>query len=183
MSLGIDYSNGTANFDKKNGIHFGVISQHSVGEVWYDSAEADYGEAVCPECGNTVIDSVLYQSKEYGDIEDQELAKKDYYCNICMVSFWSDRCFPEEPLEWSYTGEGYILTDCLDTDIMVIKSPYYTFTGFCSPCVPGAGDLDNYAPEGVKTYCLDHSWFEKWAPYPIYKVEDDTFVPVPKEQK
>lgn len=41
------------------------------------------------------------------------------------------------------------MTDCLDNDAFIIKSPYYTYAQFCSPCVPGAGNLDNpYIPSG-----------------------------------
>ena len=84
-----------------------------------------------------------------------------------------------EPIGWNYSDDGYELTDCLDNDIFVLKSPYYTFAQFCSPCVPGAGNLDNAMPDGVKTYCLGHDWFEEGkAPYPVYSVETDLRVDV-----
>jgi hypothetical protein len=60
---------------------------------------------------------------------------------------------------------------------MVVKSPFYTYAQFCSPCVPGAGNLDNPMAEGVKTYCLGHDWFEGGvAPYPVWRVDDHAFV-------
>jgi len=64
--------------------------------------------------------------------------------------------------------------NCLDSDILVTKSPFYTYAPFCSPCVPGAGNLDSTVPigieapydrdeqirtmstMGVKTYCFAH---------------------------
>ncbi len=86
----------------------------------------------------------------------------------------SEREVPDEPLGWSFDDDGYNLTDCLDSDIFVLKSPYYTFARFCSPCVPGAGNLDSADPDGVKTYCLGHDWFDEGkAPYPVYSVETD----------
>lgn len=50
----------------------------------------------------------------------------------------------------------------------------WTFAQFCSPCVPGAGSLDNPVEDGAKTYCLDHDWFDGGvAPYPVFRVADD----------
>ena len=161
---GIDYGLiGQSNRNRETGIHYGVISQNSIGEAWFDHSEPDYGEAHCPKCNSEILDSQEIAS-----------AKKDYWCKKCKKSFWSEECFPEEPLSFSYEANGYILTSCLDSDIMVIKSPFYTFTKFCSPYVPGAGDLNNYMEGGVKTYCLGHTWFDDdVAPYPVYSVETD----------
>jgi hypothetical protein len=96
----------------------------------------------------------------------------DYACESCEYVFDSCQAFGEEPQGWNYSGDGYELTDCLDSDIFVLKSPYYTFAPFCSPCVPGAGDLDNAMDDGVKSYCLGHDWFEGGkAPYKVFSVE------------
>ena len=55
-------------------------------------------------------------------------------------------------------------------DIFIIKSPYYTFCDYCSPCAPGAGDLSTTG--NVKTYCFGDDWFDGGkAPYTIYNVE------------
>jgi hypothetical protein len=99
---------------------------------------------------------------EYPEPEEGE--DEDSYCDC-------------DPVGWSYEGEGYKLIDCLDTDIMVLESPFYTFAQFCSPCVPGAGNLDHAMPDGVKCYCLGHDWFEDGkAPYPVYRVSDNYIV-------
>ena len=60
--------------------------------------------------------------------------------------------------------------------IMVTKSPYYTLCRYCSPCFPGAGDLNS---EGdVKTYCFGHDWFDgDKAPYPVYSVATNQMIP------
>lgn len=73
---------------------------------------------------------------------------------------------------WEYKGEGYHLIQFADDfTIFVCKSPFYTRTAPCSPCAPNAGDLNTYKPDGIKTYCLDGSWFEDGqAPYPVHKV-------------
>jgi hypothetical protein len=169
----IDYGGGVTNVDLKTGIRYGVISQHSVGEAWYEQSEPDYGEAHCPECGQEIFDSSLYSSGERGNEKDGELADQDYYCeNCCKESFWSDEVFGE-PISWFFEDDEYYLVSCLDSDIMVIRSPYYTYAAPCSPCVPGAGDLDSPREDGVKTYCLDSEWFDDDAPYPIFEVSEE----------
>ena len=93
-------------------------------------------------------------------------------CESCHILIDSQDCFGDEPQGWSFEGDGYKLTDCLDSDVFVLESPFYTFAQFCSPCVPGAGNLDNAMLGGVKTFCLGHDWFEEGvAPYPVYSVK------------
>jgi hypothetical protein len=175
MSAGIDYGMGRTNINHETGIRYGVISQHSVSQAWCDSAEPDYGEPTCPKCGNAALE---YDSDQEG--EDWEAARHecaDFMCVDCEYVFGSESAYSEEPQSWSYSDEGYELGDCLDSDIIVVKSPFYTFAPFCSPCVPGAGNLDSAEPDGVKTYCLGHDWFEDGAaPYPVYSVETEELV-------
>jgi hypothetical protein len=166
---GIDYGLGQSNVDRETGIRYGVISQNSVLQSWADSSEPEYGEPTCPECGGSVKDS--------SEVEADWNTGKDYACVECKQVFWSDRVFSDEALGYSYTGDGYKLTDCLDSDVFVLKSPYYTFAQFCSPCVPGAGNLDNPCTDGPKTYALGHDWFEdQIAPYPVYSVKTGELV-------
>lgn len=42
-----------------------------------------------------------------------------------------------------YEHDGYKITKCLDNDLMILKSPFFTYAQFCSPCVPGACNLDS----------------------------------------
>ena len=156
---GIDYGVGQANIDSKTGCRYGVISQHTVGQAWFDEAEPDYGKPHCPNCGNEVCES-------------EEPYCKDYCCKLCEESFWSDVVYGDEPCGWYYEDNDYNLTDCLNNDIFVLRSPFYTHAQFCSPCVPGAGNLDSPCADGPKTLCLGHDWFENGvAPYPVFSVE------------
>ncbi len=178
-NIGIDYGLGQSNVDKLTGIRFGVISQHSVGQAWYDSAEADYGEPTCPECGNEAVE---YNEDKHFDYEGHRHSCNDYACENCRKHFSSEDCFGDEPQGWNYDGDGYQLTDCLDSDIFILKSPFFTYAQFCSPCVPGACNLDNpldISHGGLdvsvlpKCYCLGHDWFEDGkAPYRMFKVSD-----------
>jgi hypothetical protein len=172
MPAGIDYGLGQSNVDKKTGIRYGVISQHSVMPEAMEDFEQDYGEPTCHKCGNPAVDS---SDPSVSDADWN--SGKDYACKDCEITFWSDYAFSEESLGFSYDKDGYQLTNCLDSDIFVLKSPYYTTAQFCSPCVPGAGNLDNFESDGVKTYCLGHDWFDEGkAPYPVYSVATDELV-------
>lgn len=172
--IGLDYGLGRTNVDRATGIRFGVISQHSVGQMWYDNSEADYGKPSCPKCGEPAVDHSAVED----DTEDWETAKyecADYACLTCKYVFGGESAYPEEPLGFSFEDSEYTLSDCLQTDIMILRSPYYTYAQYCSPCVPGAGNLDNPTNEtGPKTYALGHDWFEDGkAPYRLYRVSDD----------
>lgn len=197
MYSGIDYSLGRSNFNALTGIHYGVISQHSLSDWIYEviSDGADFGPATCPKCGTEfgVLDDndkviVGESSSAADDISTADwFDGQDYYCTECEHCFWSDNAFSEEMLGWSHDEDGYKLQDCLQSDVFVIESPYYTYAQFCSPCVPGAGNLDNpldfepnsltFNSDAPKTYCFGHDWFESGrAPYRVFKVADNTEV-------
>ncbi len=174
MSAGIDYGSGMTNIDVETGIRFGVISQHSIGQAWADSAEADYGKPTCPKCGNEAIEyDVEKDGTDEKPFECSKYGCADFMCLACEYVFDSSDAYGDEPIGYTYDGDGYKMCDCLDSDVMVLQSPYYTFAPFCSPCVPGAGNLDGAEHEqhGVKTYALGHDWFEDGkAPYPVFSV-------------
>ncbi len=172
-NAGIDYSLGRSNFDTTNGIHFGVISSHSVDpESPWNDAEGNYGKPHCPSCGNEIKasdDETLFA--EGTDDTPDWFDGKDFTCVACESCYWSDSVYSEEALGYTYEDGEYNLTDCLQSDIFVLKSPYYTFAQFCSPCVPGAGNLDNPREDGPKTYALGHQWFDgDKAPYRVFSV-------------
>lgn len=185
MSTGIDYGHGLTNIDHATGIRYGVISQHSLAEWFFNEIESDYGEPHCPKCG-----AEAYNSNE-ADFDDESgsgaksdiwFDGKDYYCLSCKFCFWSEEAFPEEPQGFSIDDGNYLAVDCLDSDVMVIKAPFYTYAPFCSPCVPGAGNLDGIQTTRIdascpKTYCFGHGWFEGGrAPYRVFRVNDDVEV-------
>jgi hypothetical protein len=175
MTAGIDYSLGRSNVNLETGIHYGVISQNSISQAWCDSAEPDYGDATCPVCE---CETLTYNSAKHETFKQfDSRGCADYACEYCETSFDSQDCFSEEANGWNYEGDGYVLTDCLDSAVFVISSPFYTFTQFCSPCVPGAGNLDSPDEDGIKTYCVGHDWFEDGeAPYAVFSVATNELV-------
>lgn len=172
---GIDYGLGTSNIDTASGIRYGVIAMNSINLDYSSDFEPEYGEPHCPKCGAVVV------SSDDASLPDADWNEgKDYACVACESVYWSDAVFPDESQGWSYDRDGYTLTDCLDNDIFVLQSPYFTYAQFCSPCVPGAGNLDtpiSAEDGGAKCYALGHDWFDdKVAPYPVYRVSDGALV-------
>lgn len=145
--LGIDYSLGRSNIDE-NGIRYGVIPANSVGESWFEESEPHY-VASCPECGS-------------------ELETFEEVTCICGYKIDPDSDFDLlEPLSLYIDNAEYLAEQSYDDpDIFILKSPYYTYCQFCSPCAPGAGYLLNTLDvpnEDNRAYCFGHDWFEPHA--------------------
>ena len=167
---GIDYGMGRTNVDQTNGIRFGVISMHSIVPEALDDFENDYGTPHCPKCGNDVKSETGRDGAEDWDHYHTH-GCNDFVCETCEHWLDSSDVYSEESLGMSYEQDGYQISDCLNSDLIITKSPFYTFAQFCSPCVPGAGNIDNPMEDGVKTYCLGDDWFENGkAPYPVYSM-------------
>lgn len=60
-----------------------------------------------------------------------------------------------EPISWSYELDGIKAAYSANGSFLfVFKSPVVVRCNYCSPCVPGAGDLDNLNPDGIEAYGL-----------------------------
>ncbi len=146
MSLGIDYGLGRTNIDTATRIRYGVISQHSLASWFYDEYEPVYGEPHCPKCGYASVDASTLSAEQLNTTDEeyeQGSGCTDYACHNCRYTFDSSEAFPDEPIGHELKTSEYTAIDCLDSDVMLLKSPYYTYAPFCSPCVPGAGNLDD----------------------------------------
>ena len=152
---GIDYGLGQSNIDTKTGIRFGLISANSLHEYFWEDVEAKYGQ-YCPDCGSDLPD----------DWEDEGT------CPACGEGIVDGDQYGDEPdSQVINTGgvEGFVGSD---NEVWVTKSPFYTHAQFCSPCMPGAGNLNHPCTDGPKTYCLPGEWFDDGeAPYPVYPVD------------
>lgn len=176
---GIDYGGyAGSNRDPVTGIHYGVIRYNSLADWAWERFEDDYGDPACPKCGGDVTPSAEVEDDTLDTLDIEQL--KDFLCVSCVRTFWDHQCMADESIGFSYEGEGYTAHDAFDkTCVFVIKSPYYTYTRFCSPCAPGAGDLDGplEPDEGVKTFCFGPDWFEDGeCPYRVWRVVDDVEV-------
>lgn len=192
MSRGIDYGNGLTNINHETGIRYGVISQNDVLQAWSDSSDAEYGEPHCPKCGEEATAIPTHTESDpsgegkwarvIADIpeewEEWENDGCDYACGSCCYLFDSSEAYGEQPLSFSLNDGEYKATQGGDdSDIFILDSPFYTYAAFCSPCAPGACYLRNPDTDGERAYCFNHDFFEDGvAPYPIYRVADDSLV-------
>lgn len=182
---GIDYGGGMTNRDPETDIRYGVIGMNSehLSEFAWDSLEADYGDPACPECGGDVIDfDKVVNEKAYK--RHRTHSSHDYACDSCCLILGSDEVTGDEPVGHVIEEEGYAGFVDSHNDMMITKSPYFTYAQFCSPCAPGAGHLENPCDAGPKTYCLGHDWFRDGkAPYVVYEVATGNLVPPPGAEK
>ena len=169
MNAGIDYGMGRTNIDFESGLRYGVISMGDVMQAWSDESEGDYGKACCPKCGNDAL--------EYEDTRESQAYHKygrgchDWMCERCGLIFDSADAYPEEAICYFVDTDEYTIQTCLDSDLIVTKAPYFTRASYCSPCVPGACDLNDAHEDGAECFCLGHDWFDDGvAPYPVYSV-------------
>lgn len=179
---GIDYSRGQSNYDPETGIAYGIIAQNSVmpealDDVMFNGEDLgfeSFRQQVKEELQSAVT-SVLgtYSSAECSDEEAQEIY--DMFDEELGEGYSMGESGP-----WEYT-EGNLTVRLDETNLWVFKSAYYTKAQYCSPCMPGAGNLDTSCEDGPKAYCLGADWFEDGkAPYPIYRVDNDELVYVPE---
>ncbi len=171
------------NYDEKTGIHYGVISPNSINQ-----------ETLNDLCDRSV--DTIYEESKKTFLNDLESFCEDHYLNFANIdkdSFIDEfnQNYENDYHGYEYEDKEYSLHICDDNfGIFVIRSPFYTYTKQCSPCAPGAGDLDSpvsideynktahntFMYGTVKAYCLPKDFFdEEYAkiPYRYYRVSDD----------
>lgn len=175
MSKGIDYGLGMSNLDNETGIRYGVISRNSVSGDALDDIHTQGDNLTyraCVEESKKIIDTGIrgtladlgFGGRTIDHIDVDGLVDKVW----SEVEQEFNDGYEEQDDTFRYEREGYII-ETSSLGLFVIKSPFYTFASFCSPCCPGAGDLDSPSEDGVKTYCLGPDWFDGEAPYtPLY---------------
>lgn len=144
-----DYGNGLTNIDMSNGIRYGVISCNTPAYL-YEDMEMLYPPMEC-ECGWVDKDNI------YPD-----------ECPECGAELEPDDM--AESIGWKIDDGTILAEDCLYNDAMILKSDWVAYVAWCSPCVPGAGDLDfprELGQDGCWAYCLPKDYFdEQYAPCP-----------------
>ena len=149
-------------------------------------ADVDFLDNGSAYVGLTQILPIGTNPERPADREEYETlhsACGDYACDHCKVLFDGEDAFGDEPIGYTYDADGYVCQQSGgDTDIFILKSPFYTHARFCSPCAPGACHLRSPDPDGEKAYCFGEDWFDAEYPceYPIYRVSDDALVYSPK---
>lgn len=175
---GIDYGLGKANVDNETGIRFGVIGQnadrlnmHATQEIWEQGRNLSfesYQDEVKKALSNALSD-YFSDHKQWTGEKESKLERETQNAFDAISDALNDE-YQGENDRYLYEKDGYQIQTG-ESDLMVLKSPYFTHAQFCSPCFPGGGHLENHCEAGPKTYCLGHDWFEdNKAPYPVYSV-------------
>lgn len=155
------------NVDPDNGIAYGAISQNCLKldamDNWYQNDR--YYEQVKSEFV-TGLKNLLEPYADEADVND--IIKQSV--NLFNEGYQNDEC------GWYYKDDEFYAEYHPDlNDWLIMKSPYYTFCKGCSPCLPGAGHLEEPMADdifGRKTYCLPNEFFEEGlAPYLYYSVD------------
>ena len=183
---GIDYSGpgSTVNRDAETGIRYGMISMNSldhwsVSEIYENGEDLGFAE-MQSEVKGGLASAIEKAVEDYGSIDPRKAEEiaQDILDNGDIE--WGDA---QEAGPFAWLEDGYSVQTTSDNNLWVFKSPYYTYAQFCSPCVPGAGNLDTFCADGPRAYCLGHDWFEGGiAPYPVYRVDDDALVEPPVKE-
>jgi len=179
------------NYDEKTGIRYGVISPHNISswsldEIYQNGTDPQYesGKQEIIKNLNTVFEIAGIRSDDHKTVITDEIIQE-----------YSDHYESDGSGIMDYSDSEYDLHVSGDNfGIFVMKSPYYTFCRGCSPCAPGAGDLNNPIDPvnlnlstlehiSAKTLCLGPEWFDREKdqysrnmPYRCFKVSDDTEV-------
>jgi hypothetical protein len=137
------------NIDNKTGIFYGVISQRSLSDealddIFFSSHSTDLYYEEWREDVATAIKNALRDLAYESDIEDIAAYAQD------NARYDSDEINPE------YDDGEYHIIKCLDSDLMILKSPYVTLAFPCSPCVPAAGDLNTATPRRTTLTEVDY---------------------------
>jgi len=164
------------NIDLENNVRFGVISLNDIdSQEWYEMAEPVYPPNSCPKCSNDrlldLMHTDLFDSPYSAwNCEKNDFDYADYGCEDCEYLFSEESSSASEPYGWLYEENGYKITqDRDDSDLFIVKSPFATFRGLCSPCAPNAGHL--MSEGSYLTYCLDKLWFiDSKPPYEYHKL-------------
>ena len=151
---GIDYSLSQSNHDEMAA--YGVISANSVASHIWDILEPTY-QAACPNCGD--------------DLDDDQVAilsSDSLPCPSCDEIIEDDQSiYGDEPSGWQSNDPDLELDYSSDMSVIwVLKSPVAVKSQYCSPCCPGAGNLDSPCDEGVLTYALPLELFDDYNPAP-----------------
>lgn len=167
---GLDYSgpSQTANRDPLTGIRYGIISLRSLGEFAWEELEShgtdqDF-EEFRSELSAKVRAAVAEALEDFPERFQRIVA--DAACEQAASECGEHYQQPSDNPRLHYEHDGYVLQVTGDGNLFVIKSPFVTNAQFCSPCVPGAGNLDSPCDAGPECYALGLDWFDEERPCP-----------------
>lgn len=182
------------NCDEETGIFYGAISQNSLNSYALDDIYSLGEDRVYEQAKEELRYSLIGWMEENNLLPYSEKSREmDINTVFDVVEDLFNERYENDYKKMRFEGDGYIIETMLDNDLCIIKSPYVTFAPPCSPCVPGAGNLDSIKadielalpsknslveinrvirqgygdPSWRITYCLGPDWFDdEKCPYP-----------------
>lgn len=175
------------NTDPLNGIRYSTIYGNRVSgealedifqcgtDLSYESSLEDFKKDIISDIINAI------ESNNYVPITVQE---NTYLKSIikeleeALEEKFNDSYEPYDST-YLYESDGYkIEYHSSDNSIIILKSPYYTYSRLASPCFPnGCYLLDHDPINGHKCYALGFDWYDdEYTPSPydtIYQVSDN----------
>jgi hypothetical protein len=187
------------NYDEKTGIRYGVISPHNISswsldEIYQNGTDPQYesGKEELTRDIKNILDRYNFSAGQIDEVLSPviDIFNESYESDGSGIMDYSDKEY-----DLHVSGDNF--------GIFVMRSPYYTYCRGCSPCAPGAGDLNSpidvdggvprteLSPVHMafksgsteKTLCLGHEWFDRdndqysrKIPYRVFRVSDDSEV-------
>lgn len=128
----------------ETGIAYGVVSLNSL-QSWVFEEFMNHGKDLSFESAMEEFDS------ENPEADDDE--RQDYIDSLHIEEPDYELTRDGMKLGLSYLGGAPL--------VWVFESPHTAEVRQCSPCVPGAGDLDNPCEGGMVAYTLPKVWFAR----------------------
>jgi hypothetical protein len=154
-----------ANCNPKTGIPYGVISGNNVPELTddifsggdsltYRAWKEEVAERIKGAIKSAIDDYTCRAEKiveglDYPALVDSLLDHglgEDWQCEEEEFEYQYDTDYGPVKLQLGWLGGAPL--------IWVLDSPWFANCKHCSPCVPGAGDLDSPVDNGLECYCL-----------------------------
>jgi len=120
------------NINSTTGIRYGVVSMNSL-QPWVWDEFFYKGR-------NLTLEAWEKENPDASDALDYEGEEEEYYLETDTLK-----------LILGYLGGAPL--------IWVMESPFIARALLCSPCVPGAGDLDSQSDQGEECYTLPPEWW------------------------
>jgi hypothetical protein len=153
------------NYNTTTGIPYGVLSGNNCPELLDDimsNGDSLTYRAWKEELGESVKGAIVgaiddYTCRAAAIVDSLDIAEiVDSLLDGGLGDDWQSE---EEEYEYEYTtprGKVKLLMGWLGGAplVWVCESPYVANCRGCSPCVPGAGDLDTPDTDGMQAYCL-----------------------------
>jgi len=147
------------NFNPETGIAYGVIACNTINsdlmdDLWYThGTDLSYKAACEEERANLCreLEDEWEGEMDEADFEDELEARLESACEHFQI---------EEPtIEGECDGVQYHISWLGGAPLLwVFDSKYVGHYARCSPCVPGAGNLDEPAEDGVLCYDVPKTW-------------------------